>query len=68
MKHTGREDPTRSAEPDDEAGEAQAPTGVAAEASPEEPEPQVAGRLAELEAELADTKDRVLRALADNEN
>ena len=72
MTHTGREDPNRRAEPNDQAGEAQAPTGagpeVAPEASPGESELPAEGREAELEAELADTKDRLLRALAESEN
>ena len=68
MKHTEREDPTRRAEPNDEADEAQAPTDPTPEASPEESEQRAGSREAELEAELADAKDRMLRALADVEN
>jgi molecular chaperone GrpE len=73
MKHPEREDPNRpnrSIEPNHEAGEAEAQAGAAPDASPEpvEPEPSAASREAELEAELADTKDRMLRALAEIEN
>jgi molecular chaperone GrpE len=66
MKHPEREDPTRPSAPDDEAGEAEAPTGAAPEPSGSDPaaEAQTAG----LEAELADAKDRMLRALAEVEN
>jgi len=74
MKHPEREDPTGPGAPDDETGQAEAPTGpapeVAPEASPEplESHPPAEGREAALEAELADTKDRMLRALAEVEN
>jgi molecular chaperone GrpE len=70
MKHPEREDRTRKTEPSDEASEAQAPTGAAPDASPEplESEPPAESREAQLEAELADTKDRMLRALAEIEN
>jgi molecular chaperone GrpE len=77
MKHNGREDPTRRTrpiEPDDETSETEAPTGPAAEVAPEaspEPlrsEPSAEDREAALAAELADTKDRMLRALAEIEN
>jgi molecular chaperone GrpE len=66
MKHPEREDPTRPSAPDDESGEAEAPTGAAPEPSGSDPaaEAQTAG----LEAELADAKDRMLRALAEVEN
>ena len=47
------------------ASEAEQPTAAGAESLPEEPR---APREAELEAELADTKDRLLRALAETEN
>jgi molecular chaperone GrpE len=47
------------------AGAADQPAAGGAEAAPEEPR---APGAAELEAELADTKDRLLRALAETEN
>jgi molecular chaperone GrpE len=70
MKHPEREDPTRPVESDDEAGQSEAATGAAPEASPEPlaPEPPAEERMAALEAELADTRDRMLRALAEVEN
>jgi molecular chaperone GrpE len=73
MKHHGREDPTRRtspAEPDDEASQAEAPTGPAAEVAPESlaAESPAEDREAALAAELAETKDRMLRALAEIEN
>ena len=66
MKHPEREDPTRPVEPDDEADR----TEAASEASPESPapEPSAEERAAALEAELAETRDRMLRALAEVEN
>jgi molecular chaperone GrpE len=68
MKQPEREKPTRPVELDDEAGQAEAPTGAAPEASEAlPPEPPAEGQAA-LEAELADTRDRMLRALADLEN
>jgi molecular chaperone GrpE len=75
MKH-GREEPTRRTrpiEPEDEASEAEVSTGPAAEVAPEtspvlESEPPVEDRQAALAAELADSKDRMLRALAEIEN
>lgn len=66
MKHPEREDPTRPSAPDDEAGEAEAPTGAVPE--PLESDPPAEARKAGLEAELADAKDRMLRALAEVEN
>jgi len=63
MKHPEREDPTRSSAPDDEAGQAEAPTSAAPEHLESDPEAE-----AGLEAELADAKDRMLRALAEVEN
>jgi molecular chaperone GrpE len=75
MKHDGREDPsrrTRPIAPDDEASQAEAPTGpaaeVAPEATPQSLESEPPDREAALAAELADTKDRMLRALAEIEN
>jgi molecular chaperone GrpE len=77
MKHNGREDTTRRTgpvEPDEGASQAEAPTGpateVAPEATPESPESEspAEDREAALAAELADTKDRMLRALAEIEN
>jgi molecular chaperone GrpE len=47
------------------AGAADQPAGLDAAAAPEEPS---SPREAELEAELAETKDRLLRALAETEN
>lgn len=74
MKHPEREDPTRPVEADDEARHAEAAAETEAEArEPDAAEPQAAEQPAEdreaaLEAELAETKDRMLRALADVEN
>jgi molecular chaperone GrpE len=70
MKHPEREDPTHPVEADDEAGQSEAATGAAPEASQESPasEQPAEGREAALEAELADTRDRMLRALAEVEN
>jgi molecular chaperone GrpE len=73
MKHPEREDPTRPTEPDDEARRPEDAAGAASEGAPEaspalqEPEPAEVTQAA-LEAELADTKDRMLRALAEVEN
>jgi molecular chaperone GrpE len=68
MKQPEGEKPTRPAEADDEAGQTEVPTGAAPEASEAlPPEPPAEGQAA-LEAELADTRDRMLRALADVEN
>ena len=74
MKHTEREDPTRPIEPDDEARQAENAAGPASEGAPEAspealgPDARPEDREAALEAELADTKDRMLRALAEVEN
>jgi len=69
MKHPEREDPTHPVESDDEAGQTEAATGAAPEASePQASEQPAEGREAALEAEFADTKDRMLRALAEVEN
>jgi molecular chaperone GrpE len=70
MKHPEREDPIRPGEPDDEARQAEDAADAAPEASPEtlESAPPPEDREAALEAELADTKDRMLRALAEVEN
>jgi molecular chaperone GrpE len=70
MKHPEREDPTQPVEADDEAGQTEAATGAAPEGSQEFPgsEQPAEGREAALEAELADTRDRMLRALAEVEN
>jgi molecular chaperone GrpE len=74
MKHPEREDPTRRAELDDEARRAEDAAGPVSEGAPEaspellESEPSAEGREAALEAELADAKDRMLRALAEIEN
>ncbi len=70
MKHPEREDPIRPGEAENEAGEAETPTAAAPEASPEAAasEPPAEARVAALEAELADTRDRMLRALAEVEN
>jgi molecular chaperone GrpE len=66
MKHPEREDPTRPAAPDEEPAQA---SEEAREASPELGGPEPAeSREAVLEAELADSKDRMLRALAEVEN
>jgi molecular chaperone GrpE len=61
MKHPERDDPT-TPEPVETPGEA------AADQTPEQPETAPADPAALLEAELADTKDRLLRALAEVEN
>lgn len=70
MKHPEREDPNRASEPEDKTGQAEAPTDAAPEASSEalEPDSPAEGREEALEAELADAKDRMLRALAEVEN
>jgi molecular chaperone GrpE len=73
MKHPEREDPTRRAEPDDEARRAEDAAGPVSGGAPEAPEllesePPAEGRAPALEAELADAKDRMLRALAEVEN
>jgi molecular chaperone GrpE len=70
MKHPEREDLTRPSAPDDEAHEAEAQGGAAPDATPEasQSEPPADDRAAALETELADTKDRLLRALAEIEN
>jgi molecular chaperone GrpE len=77
MKHPDREDPTSPSEPDEEARQAEATAAAPAEATdaaPEDPpeasasEPPAEHREAVLEAELADVKDRMLRALAEMEN
>jgi molecular chaperone GrpE len=66
MKHPEREDPIRRTEPDDETGQAD---DVAEAASvPSEAAIPAESREAALEAELADAKDRMLRALAEVEN
>ena len=67
MKHPEREDPTRPAALDEERGQA---SEGAPEASPEalEADAPPEDREAALEAELADAKDRMLRALAEMEN
>jgi molecular chaperone GrpE len=70
MKHPEREDPTRPSEPDDEARRTENAAGPAPEASAEalDADAPPEDREAALEAELADTKDRMLRALAEVEN
>ena len=56
-------------EPDEpDAQDAGRPDAAAPEASPEVPEAPRSPREAELEAEVADTKERLLRALAETEN
>jgi molecular chaperone GrpE len=73
MKHPEREDQTRPAAPDEEPRQVEDAARPASEggseASPELLEPEPAeSREAALEAELADTRDRMLRALAEVEN
>ena len=73
MKHPEREDQTRPAAPDEEPRQAEDAARPASEggseASPELLEPEPAeSREAALEAELADARDRMLRALAEVEN
>jgi molecular chaperone GrpE len=68
MNHTEREDPTRPSEPDDKTAEASAETAPDASSDPAKAAAPAEGREAELEAELSDTKDRMLRALAEVEN
>jgi molecular chaperone GrpE len=70
MKHPEREDQTRPIESDDEARQAENAADPASEASPEalDADAPPEDREAALEAELADTKDRMLRALAEVEN
>jgi molecular chaperone GrpE len=62
MKHPEREDRTNPSEPAETSNEA--PAGEA----PEQMEVAPIDRESELEAELAETKDRLLRALAEAEN
>jgi molecular chaperone GrpE len=70
MKHPEREDPIRPNAPDDETGQAEAQSAAAPDATSEASELELPAedRVAALEAELADTKDRMLRALAEVEN
>jgi molecular chaperone GrpE len=62
MKHPEREDRANPAEPTETSNEARA------DEAPAQMEGAPTGREAELEAELAETKDRLLRALAEVEN
>jgi molecular chaperone GrpE len=70
MKHPEREDPTPPTGPEDAAGEAEETAAAAPEepTEPSPPEPPVEDRETALEAELAETKDRMLRAMAEVEN
>jgi molecular chaperone GrpE len=62
MKHPEREDRADPREP------AETPDDPHAAETPEEMQAATGGREAELEAELTETKDRLLRALAEAEN
>lgn len=55
-------------EPEQEPKAAESPAGAPEAAAPEAPEPTAEQRIAALEAQVAELKDRALRAMAETEN